>query len=268
MIYKSNFTYNKADLGGASYYFDKFPLNHINCIFTNNSALYGDINGSYPIRLQLSEATMQKINYQYPISNMPSGIVIPIPIEIEVSDIYDQKINIINNGFISIGIKNLSLTNNDINQCYQNIKGTINQKIVNGSAVFDHFMIFTNPVNITIILEISTPIINENLGKIDRNLINLTTYEDIINNKSYYLNIPINIRPCIIGEIYDDSINSCYSCPINTYSFNNLDTKCTECFLEAECYGGMNVSLHKGYWRSSAISTYIHHCEPNSDSCL
>eukprot|EP00347_Sterkiella_histriomuscorum_P014497 403360653 len=63
-----------------------------------------------------------------------------------------------------------------------------------------------------------------------------------------------------------DSI-SCIICEIGTFSLTFGSTLCNECLSNAECFGGSQVSLKSGYWRSSYYSTQIHPCI-NSDSCI
>ena len=229
-----------------------------------NSALYGSINASYPLRLKLSKATLSLLNDSNSLMNMPTGILLPIDIEIEICDIYNQKITVLNDGFISLGLIQLNNTN-DIN--YQNIKGTLAIKIKNGSVIFNEIIIFSNPTDITLGLAFSSPLINQNLYKNQFNNINFTSYEYILDN-TYYFVLPTHIRNCIPGEIYDDSISSCSKCPTNTFSLSTNDFKCRDCYKYADCYGGMNLSLHIGYWRSSIYSDDIFPCEPYSDSCL
>eukprot|EP00347_Sterkiella_histriomuscorum_P010734 403375125 len=63
-----------------------------------------------------------------------------------------------------------------------------------------------------------------------------------------------------------DSI-SCITCEVGTFSLAPRSTLCKECLSNAECFGGSQVSLKSGYWRSSYYSTQIHPCI-NADSCL
>ena len=84
----------------------------------------------------------------------------------------------------------------------------------------------------------------------------------------YPLQLKINARSCVIGEIFDERISACSICPLNTYSFNIYDKKCRECLPVMDCYGGFNVSLKPGYWRSNLFSENILECKPNPKSCM
>ena len=261
-ILSSTFVENSAIMG-AVLYFEIFPSNFENCSFLNNSASYGITNGSYPYRLRIAE-TMQHIT-NGSLKNIPTGVYFPITIEIDICDIFNQKISILNDGFVLVKLVNLNITNQEV--LYQNVKGNLDIKISNGSANFDQISLFSNPTNVTLGLAFSSTSINQNFGKVDYNTIKLSSNEYIL-DASYYFIIPTEIRPCIPGEIYDQSINSCSQCPTNTFSLNIEDLKCTGCYLTADCFGGMNLSLHPGYWRSGLFSPYVHNCQPYPESCL
>lgn len=258
----SQFLQNQAE-NGASIYFDKEIYIEENCEFINNSAKYGSKNASYPLKLKFSPTTSKEFSSNGHLSNISSGLRLPLSIEIEVCDRYYQKINTLNTGFIAVDlINNENLTNktNQTNYFYK-VSGITSQTITNGSAIFDFLEIFTFPVNKTLILTFSTSLI-------DNKIIDLNENSNESLSNPYKLTLPIEINACKLGEIYDEEGGFCSECPPNSYSFNIEISKCEECFLTADCYGGINISLHAGYWRSSIYSDKIHVCEPNKASCL
>lgn len=257
------FLENNANSSGAVFSYDYSPITYSECIFLNNTANYGSISGSYPLKLKFSNSTQKEL-HSNALQNMSTGTPISLNLEVEICDIDNQKINILNNGFIVVQLINIDSSDEII---YQNIKGRLEAAISNGSAIFNQLIIFAKPLNANLTLAFSSPLINQNLGKIEYNLINNSSNEYII-EKSYYFTIPTTLRQCIPGEIYDEKISSCATCPSNTYSLNPKDYKCNECPLSADCYGGMNLSLHRGYWRSGLYSSIILKCEPYLDSCL
>jgi len=262
-VESSIFLSNGATLNGGAIFFNKLPFYQTNCSFLDNQAIYGLDNGSYPLRMKLSDATLKNLNDTYYLQNMPSGSVLPVSLEVEICDMYYQKIITSNDGFITI-----NLLNGSTPSIYQDIEGTTVQKVQNGSAIFDHFLLFSDPVNITFYLKFSTALIDENVVNINISMLNLETYEYFIGNSNYMMMIPIHIRACVPGEIYDTNISACSPCPVLSYSFDPSDIKCTECPVISDCFGGMNLSLHPGYWRSGIYSDIFHVCEPYGDSCL
>lgn len=59
----------------------------------------------------------------------------------------------------------------------------------------------------------------------------------------------------------------CEKCERHTYSFN-ISISCAECPSEkAECFGGADVQLKKGYWRISNMSIVIVECENLPKNC-
>ena len=193
---------------------------------------------------------------------MPTGVLIPISLEIEVCDIYLQKITTLNDGYITE-----NLLNNATFSAFQTIEGITIQKIRNGTSIIDHLIDFSNPVNITHFLKFSSQKIDENLFNLTDSLMQKGNYETL-NKSSYFMNLPIHLRDCLPGEIYDQNNSICSSCPVLSYSFNPFDEKCNECPIFSDCFGGMNLSLHSGCWRSNIYSELFLQCEPFPESCL
>ena len=86
-------------------------------------------------------------------------------------------------------------------------------------------------------------------------------------SNSYALIIPVYFRHCNPGENYENTSNTCSICVKTRYSFNPFNNGCKLCPPNAECRGGMNVSLEFGFWRSSNFSDNIYKCEISLGSC-
>lgn len=144
------------------------------------------------------------------------------------------------------------------------ISGTLNNFITTGKFSFGNIQIKSYPANktfnLTIITE-STPIYYADF------LLNKTPNEE---NESgiYTFVIPVYLRNCIIGEIYEHIYEGCYECEYSKYSFSTEDEVCNPCPDNAVCYGGKNISVYQGYWRSSITSINMIKCVPYAESCL
>lgn len=144
------------------------------------------------------------------------------------------------------------------------ITGTLNEFITNGEFTFDDIEMKAYPPNKTFNLTIltdSTPIYYPDF------MLNITPNEE---NETgiYAFVIPVYLRSCVIGEIYETIYQGCYECEYSKYSLNTSDEICNPCPDNAVCYGGKNISLYPGYWRSSITSLNIVQCTPYADSCL
>ena len=87
-------------------------------------------------------------------------------------------------------------------------------------------------------------------------------------NDSYSLIIPIIIKTCIIGQIYNGNSNICENCPLGYFILKRFQTKCTKCDKNAKCYGKNVIIVNKGYWRSNIYTSNIYKCSQNSENCL
>jgi hypothetical protein len=73
------------------------------------------------------------------------------------------------------------------------------------------------------------------------------------------LNLTINSRNCMIGEVYDGITKSCELCPANYYSLNSTQ-QCQICPFGAICPGGSIFNVSKNFWRNPGT--------PNIYPCL
>ena len=77
----------------------------------------------------------------------------------------------------------------------------------------------------------------------------------------------IQLRECLPGEITDSVTRTCTPCLAPFYSLNKSDKACQQCPPEVTCYGGSNISLGEGYWRSSTLSDLIIACNDEGVRC-
>ena len=160
-ISSSQFRENIAKQGSCLF-FELFPSYFENCTFYNNNASYGINNGSYPYRLKLSQSTIDRANGSI-LRNMPTGVFLPVSIEIEICDPFYQRISTLDEGFLKIKLLDLNLTQEKIN--YTGVQGNLDAKISHGIATFNQITFFSNPTNITLGLAFFTPLINQNYDK-------------------------------------------------------------------------------------------------------
>eukprot|EP00347_Sterkiella_histriomuscorum_P022190 403331357 len=69
---------------------------------------------------------------------------------------------------------------------------------------------------------------------------------------------------CISGEVSNQ--NKCQICDQGLYSLFPSSQVCYDCPKNAECNGGFNMSLNKGYWRSQFYSSKVIQCF-NENAC-
>ena len=91
---------------------------------------------------------------------------------------------------------------------------------------------------------------------------------EVFNDSGYSFVIPIKLRDCKIGEIYNHHTYSCHECPINTYSLNIMDSQCFTCPSQAICLGGDQILMNKDNWRTSFLSDQIYECQRELHNCL
>ena len=85
------------------------------------------------------------------------------------------------------------------------------------------------------------------------------------------LNLKIKVRSCLIGQRLTDSL-TCEDCQMFFFSFNREFIKTTTCqpclsIYPFNCFGGFNLTIKPGYWRSSKMSTNFLKC-PILTNCL
>lgn len=239
---------NKACLGGAFYIKNGFPFldkNKIlkkNIIKNNIAFSYGNHFATYPfiISSNFDEKTQPKTTIQ--IKNLVSG------------ENYDYCLGMIYffDGYGNLALNNeITSLNNDFNI---NIMTSKNMRTEEGQICFYGLL----------------KLYSTNTSQIYDSKLIFSYYTQNIGIKSSEINIFYSFRPCEKGETMDSAFN-CVKCPRSFYSFQtkvDISTSCIACGEDIgfNCFGGSNITIKSGYWRSSYNSTKILAC-PNSDSC-
>ncbi|EWS71613.1 transmembrane protein, putative (macronuclear) [Tetrahymena thermophila SB210] len=101
----------------------------------------------------------------------------------------------------------------------------------------------------------------------------IVTYSSNIQiSNPYYAQVQVEFRDCLIGEIIEQSNDfyECTPCPFGTYSIQkpeiNQAQKCIRCPQEAQFCQENQMTLSKGYWKSSNSSDIIYPCT-QSNNC-
>ena len=90
----------------------------------------------------------------------------------------------------------------------------------------------------------------------------------IDNNDDYAYEFMFHLRDCAVGEIYNYLANTCETCPAGKYSVVQGAVECFPCMENAVCYGGNNISVDAGYWRTSISSENVIFCRDYEAWCL
>ena len=97
--------------------------------------------------------------------------------------------------------------------------------------------------------------------------VNATYQSDIYTQSQLYY---IKLRGCVVGEINNTNTGECLFCKSGTYSLVTNDTKCHGCPIGATCYGGANITVIPGYYRSIANNSILNivPCNDSGKRCL
>lgn len=254
LIEQNQINSNKAFIGGVFYIKSGFPFLNKNEILKknfvkNNVAFsYGQDFSTFPFLITSHTDEVVKAENSYlKITNLVSG------------KNYEYCLGMI---YFFDGYDNLAL-NNEISDLNSNSKNNFNFDIMSlkniriekGQICF-YGLLKLNSTNTT-----QSYVLNIMFTYSTRNLI----------IKSSKVNIFYYYRPCTKGETMDSTFN-CIECPRSFYSFQtkvDISTSCVACGedLAFNCFGGNNITIKSGYWRSSYSSTKILAC-PNSYSCI
>eukprot|EP00347_Sterkiella_histriomuscorum_P022235 403331196 len=252
-ILRTFFDQNYAlQAGGAVYFSNHAPYidNSSSTFGLQNYAYYGSNVGSYPVGVRLIK--MDETNH------IASGQLYSGTFKVELIDVNQNRLNA---DSISLVLLYLLIFYSNIQLNSLDSRGMVTGKkqvqVLNGVATFANLIFSASPGSKNVIYQFFSPNINnEQLYTILPQI-----PQEQINN----LTISLNFRQCLSGEIVYNQ--ECIICEIGTFSLTFGSTLCNECLSNAECFGGSQVSLKSGYWRSSYYSTQIHPCI-NYDSCI
>ncbi|TNV87899.1 hypothetical protein FGO68_gene396 [Halteria grandinella] len=238
-ISKNMFSNNFALLKGGSIYYDLYsPKGLTDNAFFNNSAQYGNDYASYAFRIHLRDDIVTPA-----LSQLVSGGQIIQPLYI---GIYDQEDQIVT---IDDDVGDAYLASSDFNL---QITGSYKQPSNKGTYTFDDIIFIAAPSYVTSVFVISNALNREKYS-----LVTGESFQDYI--------LILGFRECISGEVAKN--NKCSRCIKGTYSYSSFDSSCHKCFNNAQCEGGNNVLVEKGYWRADDKSTIVFKC-PYSQACL
>ena len=226
------FDNNNASNRGGSIYYNLYRPIMQNLTFTNNYASYGPNIASYAIKIKLNNSYSDDII----LENVGSGVL------------YDQTLD-----FILIDADNQTMVLDSSSQIEiksfssDTLVSGINAVKANQGAVSFSSLYFTsNPGDTNVEFEITSK-------ALDTEILKLQFGAD-------YSQAPITVsfRYCKPGEIIRNS--QWDTCSPGTYSFLWNSTVCESCMNNAECLGGTEVFLDKGYWRISKNTTKTYEC--------
>lgn len=251
-IMNNSFVKNRANVGGILYLAKGYPFIEDLCFLKNNylednlADYYGNTMATIPFKIK---------------SNIDTSKITPIVISGLVSG--ENYISCLALIYFVDGYENLAL-NNELEErtSYEDLDISLNLnpnspnnwKFENGQLCFYGFFKINSTVSQKFSVNLTFSYFNQS------NII-----------KKSQVNILYNFRPCGKGE----KINSeyiCEICPRSFYSFEtevDFSTSCSVCSenLPFYCFGGNNITLKSGSWRSSYDSSRILTC-PNPDSCI
>lgn len=288
VLYNNSFIDNYAQIhGGAIKWNYKKPSGIYpiweNLFAGNKAGYYGNDVASFPIKLavriyseNISYTLEQTMKETLGPQFAKSGEKLDFLMEFFLIDEEDQIIKQIDQAKIYIDIVtdtnefeallqrfdlNLSQQDNNYYSNFTDIAGQTSQNIneTTWSFFFDDLTITAKPSTL-VFLKVTSLEITDFRKDLFPSSYPLNHF-DLDQTKSLYAYyIPIQVSSCVEGEIYDNITNTCYKCPKGTYSYNIFDESCSNCLDHTECYGGNNLVVEKGYWRSSNISENIYRC--------
>lgn len=111
----------------------------------------------------------------------------------------------------------------------------------------------------------SSIILEGNAG--DEYLVNVTYQSSVY---TQFQQFSLRLRECLPGELNQTATGRCVMCPQGKYSLSPSDLTCNDCPAGAECRGGGNIFIQKGYYRSQNTSSLlILSCDDNDgERCL
>lgn len=227
------FNNNTAQVKGGAIFYDSFRPELDNIVYTNNTAVYGNELGSYPVKIILSGNSHNDIN----LTDLGSGIQYYKKFILSLVDYDNQEILIDNTSKIRLS----GVTTDAI------ILGFDSAKINKGVSVFSNLRFIHSPGTTEVKFKASSQ-------SIDSALINRIFGKQFSNNTIY-----VDFRWCKPGEIQQED-NTCRECSHGTYSLLWNSTEWLKWMNNAVCLGGTQIELKPGFWRNSLNSTDIVDC--------
>ena len=235
------FTGNNATSRGGAIYYDVYQPILGNITYVNNSAPYGTNIGSYPVRVLKieslsSDSSSFKIIPNFSIDDVASGQIYPNELKMALVDNDGQIVADQTSGIITI----VSVSSG------ASVLGQTSAPIVNGIASFKEIIFKAKPGSKDVLFSAFTL-------SIDKSII-----FEAFNVVSVQEPFKVSFRYCMPGEA--DENFQCNKWTSGSYSVNWNDTTWTECMNNANCLGGTEIHIDKGFWRSAMNSTSLIEC--------
>lgn len=303
-IYNNTFINNFAEKdGGAIYFYDNLT-NLLENFFKNNSAIYGNDIGSFPVYIRtkiynlttleksvLYKPEIDNLTDEYKIfdsfesnlqefilQNYETGRSVSIVFVFELLDFYNKKINSINTGMghikysKSFSSQRTILLNKESrlknNKTYNFENDVV--KIQGDVDTYNQNGSFLFPflsIFATPLSFIELFITNDVMVE-DFSLVSPNLSMHNIENNIGVL-ITVHLEECLPGELYISDINYCSICSTGKYSLNPSDMSCLECPNHATCFGGNKISVHEGFWQIQVKNKIeIYQCINYEGACI
>ena len=195
------------------------------------------------------------------IPEVPSGQTLPYTLIFTLKDLLGQEV-LANNKQASSDISIVTDSLNSSSRTFL-LQGQTTSSATNGAFNYSQLAIVGAP-NTSFTIRFTTDALSSSLPASGASRRRLTSQSSTL----FAYEMKVFVRDCIVGEIYQDSLNTCERCPTEYFSVNISDTECQACVDNADCKGGNEIELKPGYWRSSITSTEIHECSKAPENCL
>ena len=293
----NNFIANQAEKGGGAFKWQMKKPFYSNNIFLNNTAKYGEKYASFFCRMGLQvmdeyPTQMTSDTFSHNASaliflyNVSTGRILSETPRIYPLDSYNQIILEKLNSTIQIQllenntdfIKDLHIDafedNLVINDPFYYNTQESNKSIIYGDIILaqtadlyyeSKFLTVISPPTSLIYIKFTS----DNLTKYPKELYNgIKSSNEIVALQDYYIMLPIYIKQCETGEIYDFIQKICIQCPIGYFSLEPKSNTCYLCQDHASCKGYDLIELDLNYWRINNSSLNYYLCNPYIENCF
>ena len=170
---------------------------------------------------------------------------------VEVADVIDEEYRIEK----ETGLKRKNIT-------HSFLLGQNNFEVIQGELILKGFKIVSTP-NSTVYFKLTSTVFDLKILKLRTDFQRF----ELMELNQYNIILPITMRPCINGEIFQSELYICSVCSVGFFSLKTTDTECKKCLENSICLGGNNIIVNHGFWRSSNKSSNVYPCQENEDNC-
>lgn len=256
----NTFINNTANVSGGAIKWEPYePLNVEKNEYLNNEAFFGPNFASQPVRFSIQyPEDLEQFTF-FSSGNTTSTF------SLSLLDYYGQTVK----GVEGLAIIKLSYENDTVKGAKQ-IVGLLGSQVIsflNNSFTFQDLTLVATPET-SLYLIITSGLVpyyfsdlleRSDISYSNKNNVKIKETADPT-TREYQFKIEVEMRQCLIGEIYNINENTCNVCPFGQYSLTPNATSCSECPGNSVCMGGFNISLNPGYWRSNTSSIEIYEC--------